>query len=277
VLTLVNLTTWQNVGTLTLRDPVTQAPVALVSPSSASSKVLYAVGGNAKANTGYLFSIVLDPATKRMKIRSTFAFVGKSGASPVVVNPTVSGLANNLVLLHVPGLASDVQPQDRLLGLSDTGGTFTTLWSVDLPQALAVTPTIDESTGTLFYVFDSDYRVYQLGYLTGQAVNTFDIRLLGGFPVNFSINSHIGGIQAGTSFTMLLAGAVSTTPGNNGEYVMAFSPNSASPAVLWKYRIKTGAADAYTGAWNLAPSSVPGVYCPVVMGASSGISRVCDF
>ena len=276
VLTLVNLSTWQNAGSLTLRDPNTMAPVALVSPSSATANVLYAVGGNARSNTGYLFAVVVDPTTKRLKVRSTFTFVGKSGASPVVVTPATSGLANNLVLLHAPGLPGDAQAQDRLLGLSDTGAGFTTLWSVDLAQGLAVSPTLDENTKTLFYVFGADYRIFQHSYLTGAPVSTFDIRSIGGFPVSFTLNSHLGAVQTGTAFTMLLAGAVSATPGSNGQYVMAFSPNPQAPSIVWSAKIRSR-SDAYTGAWNLAPSGTSGAYCPVVMGSSSGITRICDF
>jgi hypothetical protein len=276
VLTLVNMATWQSVATLMLVDPVTRGRLALVSPSTATQKVLYAVAGNANTNAGYLFAVVFDQLTKRLRVRSTFPFVGKSGASPVVVSPAVSGLANDLVLLHAPGLPGDVGTHDRLLGLSDTGAGFSTLWSIDLDRALQVTPTVDETSGDLYFILGSDFHVYRHKLSTGAAVAAYDIRLMGGFPVNFALNGHLAAMQAGGQFTLLLAGAVSATPNRNGQYVIAFDPALAAPSVVWTAKVSSR-ADAYTGAWNVAPAADGTVYCPVVVGASSGISRVCDF
>jgi hypothetical protein len=276
MLTLVNMATWQSIATLQLRDPVTQTPVALVSPSSATTKVLYAVGGIGKTNTGYLFAVVYDSATKRLKVRSTYVFTGKSGASPVVVPPAVSGLASNVVLLHVPGLVGDTTPHDRLLALTDTGAGFTKLWSIDLAQPLLVTPTIDQASKTLFFVYGSDRYVHQHDLLSGSPLASYDIRLLGGFPVNFTLNGHLGAAPVGGAYTLLLAGAVTATPGVNGQYVIAFDPSSTTPSVVWTAKVRSR-ADQYTGAWNLAPSGTASTYCPVVVGSSSGISRICDF
>ena len=37
------------------------------------------------------------------------------------------------------------------------------------------------------------------------------------------------------------------------------------------------APDSYTGAWVIGPAAKsPGYYCPVVVGRTSGISRLCD-
>lgn len=280
VLTLVNMSTWQPISVLTLRDPVTAAPVSLVSPSSATANVLYAVGFNSSNGRGFLFSVVVDPVTQSLKVRSTLTFRGRTGASPVVVTPSISGLSNNLILLHVPGLISDPQPQNRLVGLLDYGTGFKAAWVVSLTQALPVSPAIDQVSYSLFFGYNNDVRVYQYNFLSGAQVNVFDIQALGAFPGTFALNGHLASTQTGTVFTLLLSGTVTSAPVGNGQYVMAFTPIAAPSTLLWQASILRSRSYAYTAAWILGPSSQPGVYCPIVVGVSAatgGITRLCDF
>ena len=276
VLTLVNMASWQNAGTLVLRDPETGAAVRLVSPSSASADTLFAVGFNPKNNHGFLFAVTIDPSTRQIGIRTTWVFTGVSGASPVVVAPAVTGLPRNLVLLHVPGLPADAVPRDRLLGLLDTGNGMTPLWTITLDAALPVAPTIDSVTQTLFFVYSGDGRVFQHSLLSGARLRVFDVQAATRLPGSFVLNGHLGASQAWSGFTLLLSGKVSSAaPGSNGQYVIAFRPGEASP-VMWVKRINAR-ADLHTAAWNLAPSSQPDVDCAVVVGTNSGITRLCDF
>jgi hypothetical protein len=279
VLTLVNMTTWQNAGTLTLRDPQTKASIHLVSPSSGTSNTLYAVGQNTKNGNGFLFSVVLKQATHRLALRSTFAFKGASSATPVVVTPNVSGLPTNLILLHVPGLIGDPQPQDRLLGLSDSATTgLAQRWAIPLMGPLIVAATVDQGSNSLFY--ENGATIYQNSLITGDAINTFNLQLIGAFPAPFLLNGHVGASQIGSVFTLLLAGKYTASQGSGGaQYVMAFQPIASPAALLWAtqiFKVQTGNADA----WNFAPSSQPGVVCPIAIvhaNGKSSIVRICDF
>ena len=64
VLTLVDMPTWTNADTLVLLDPVTKGSLQLVSPSSGTANVLYAVAQNKTNGNGFLFSVVINSANK---------------------------------------------------------------------------------------------------------------------------------------------------------------------------------------------------------------------
>lgn len=151
VLTLVNLDIWEQEGSLILTDPATQTRVNLVGPSTGTANVLYTIGYDAQSGTGVLYSVVVNE-TGQLAIRSTFSFAGQSGASPVVITPSISGLPTNLILLHVPGLLGEAQRKDRLLALSDTGAPeFEQTWEISLATPVAVAPTVDPSSQSIFY------------------------------------------------------------------------------------------------------------------------------
>ena len=280
VLTLVDLTAWQSLGTLTLRDPGTGARVTLVSPSSASDGVLYSVGQNAKNNHGFLFAVVPNASANGLVARSTFTFVGKTGASPVVVTPVQSGLSGNLILLHTPGLLADPVPQNRLLGVVDDGSSLATQWTIALTDALSVAPTIDEVTQTLFFQYRGP-EIFQYGYVSGDAVNVFDIGALGNFGPNFTLNGHVVSVQTGINFKLLLSGTAPPTPTSRqpAQYVIAFAPTTDPTSLLWTRKIDAKAY-SYTAAWTLGPSGKAGVKCPIVVGVSTQkagiLTRLCN-
>ncbi len=272
VLTLVNMSTWQALGSLKLTDSGSRLQV--VSPSSATGNVLYVVALNPQTNVGYLFSVVMNAAKQKPRIRSTYAFTGRTEASPVIVEKAISGLQSNLILLHVPGLGGD--SQNRLVALKDTGSALVTAWSIDLAAALPVSPSIDQTTKSLFFEYKDDSRIFQYNLMTGQPVQTYDIRAIGGFPEGFALNGHMGATQANATYTMLLGGAIASVPGSNGQYVIAFTPVATPNSLLWAVKVRK-TPDKYLAAWNTAPSSNAGTYCPVVNGPLSGLTRVCDF
>jgi hypothetical protein len=94
------------------------------------------------------------------------------------------------------------------------------------------------------------------------------------------LNGHVGASQTGSVFTLLLAGKYTASQGSGGaQYVIAFQPIASPAALLWAtqiFKVQTGNADA----WNFAPSSQPGVVCPIAIvnaNGKSSIVRVCDF
>lgn len=276
-LTLINLSTWTVVGTLTLQDPTNAAPVILVSVSTGASDVVYSIGYDAVNNMGVLYSIGLTVRTQQLSLRSTFTFTGSSGACPVVVSPSQSGLPRNLVLLAAPGLVGDAQPQNRLIALSDSGG-LTESWSIPLNFGLTVSPTVDQGTQSLFYQDSSGPNIYQNSLIDGAPIQTFNMQTLGGFPGTFVLNGHLGASQAGSVFTLLLSGESTTLQPSNAEYVMEFEPVAMPNALVWANEISPLAVN-YTAAWNFAPSSQPGTVCPIAItddGLASSIVRLCD-
>ena len=280
-LTLINMSTWQSVFTLTLRDPVTGDAVHLVSPSSGTAGVLYAIAQNSVNGNGILFSVVLDASTTQISIGSSFEFTGKSGASPVVVTPEVTGLPGNLVLLPVPGLIGDSQPKNRLLGLVDSPTSGLTLsWEVALPAYMSVSPTIDQASMSLFYHDNGGSVVHQNDLLTGAPISAFNIQAIGGYPKSFVLNGHLGASESGSPFTLLMAGAYTTSPGVGAQLVITFQPIASPGALLWATQISSVPAE-YLAAWNFAPSSRSGVICPIAVSddtnGNSAIVRVCDF
>lgn len=276
VLTLVNLVSWQNIGSLVLQDPQTQTPVNLVGPAAASPNALYVVGYSSAIGHGILFSIVVDPDTQQLKVRSTFSYTGQSGAAPVVVDPASSGMSDYLVLLHVPGLIEDATPQNRLLGLLESPSGLVQGWAIGLAAPLAVSPTVDSASQSLFY--ESGSYVRQCSLISGAPLQTFNLKEIGGFPASFRLNGHLVASNAGGAFTLLLGGGVTLPKSASGEFVMAFQPLAAPDSLLWKQKIADEIA-GYTGAWNFSAASQPGAMCPIaisVNGLQSVITRLCD-
>ena len=275
-LTLLDTINWVNLATLTLKDP-NGASVTLVSPSTGSDGVLYAVGVNS-AGTGFLFAIAMQmpqPGTYSLINRATFAYSGKTGASAVVVRPNISGLSQNLVLLHVPGLSGD--SQNRLLGLLDNGASFSQSWSISLAQALTVAPSIDEISGNLYYILPKQPMIYAANIVSGaESAGPFNIQTLGAFSSSFQFNGHLVSVQTGPTgtYTLLLSGSSPARAGSpGGQFALGFQPSTYQ--VLWKLQI-LGQPEANTEAWALVPSNTPNVYCLTVAGPSSGISRLCN-
>jgi len=279
-LTLINMSTWQSAGTLTLRDPLTNDRVSLVSPSSGTAGVLYAIAQNLTTGNGLLFSVLLDATTNQLSVGSTFEFTGASGASPVVVTPAVTGLPSNLVLLAVPGLIGDAQPQNRLLALLDTPANGLTLsWEVTLPAPISVAPTIDQASMSVFYHDNNTPVVHQNDLITGASIAAFNIRMLGGYPISFKLNGHLGASESGSPFTLLLAGEYTTSPGVGSQLVITFQPLVSPNALQWAAQISSKPA-GYLAAWNFTASSQSGVVCPIALTETNGnsaIVRLCDF
>ena len=280
VLTLVNMSTWKNAGTLVLLDPVTNGSLHLVSPSSGTANVLYAIAHNKANGNGFLFSVAINPATNKLEVSSEFTFTGQSGASPVVVTPSISGLSTNLILLHVPRLIGDPQPMNRLLGLSDSATGLQQIWAIPLSAPLTVAPTVDQGSMSLFYHQTYSPIIYQNQLLTGTAIRSFNLQKIAGIPSPFKLNTHLGATQADSVFTLLVGGAYTSAPGVGAEYVMAFQPIASPGALMWSSQISSVPA-GYLAAWNFAPSSETGIVCPIAITDStpggSAIVRLCDF
>jgi len=276
-LTLINLSTWKNAGSLTLLDPRTNARMNLVGPSSGGSDVLYAIGYDSDDNDGTLFAVAVDESTGTMAVRSTFNFTGQSGAAPVVVTSAQSGLPNTLVLLHAPGLIGEAHAQNHLLGLSDAGTPgLTQSWAIPLNAPLTVSPTIDQNSGSLFY--ENGPYLYQSALVSGDAIQKFDLETIGGFNRSFHLTGHIAGSQTGSVFTLLLIGTFPTSKNAGVQYAMAFQPIASPNALVWSSQIAS-VNTGYSAAWNFAPSTEPGVVCPIAItvdSLKSTIIRLCD-
>jgi hypothetical protein len=279
VLTLVNLSSWTNAGTLVLLDPVTNGSLQLISPSSGAPNVLYAVAENKATGNGYLFSVTINPVTNELEVSSYFPFIGQSGASPVVVTPSISGMSTNLILLHVPGLIGDAQPQNRLLGLSESAAGLTQTWEVPLSAPLVVSPTVDQGSQTLFFHLNYSPVIYQYQLATGAKVRSYNLQTIAGLSGSFSLNAHLGATSYGSVFTLLAGGSYTPASGVGAEYVMAFQPIVSPNALMWSSQISMPASSL--AAWNFASSSETGIVCPIAItdntSGDSAIVRLCDF
>jgi hypothetical protein len=282
VLTLVNLSKWTSAGTLVLQDPGNTDSLQLVSPSSGGANVLYAVAQNKSTGEGFLFSVSINPATGKLKVNSYFAFIGQSGASPVVVTPSVTGLSSNLILLHVPGLIDDATPENRLLGVLDSATGLKKLWAVTLTAPLIVSPTVDSGSMSLFYHQNYSPLISQVGLLTGNRMQSFNLQTISGLPSPLALNAHLNATQYGSVFTLLLGGGYTSAPGVGAEYVMAFQPLISPTALMWLSQMSSEPVSSLA-AWNFAPSSETGVVCPIAItnnssgSGDSAIVRFCDF
>ena len=213
--------------------------LVLVSPSSGSANVLYALAQNKVNGNGYLFSIALNPATNKLAVSSVFNFTGQSGASPVVVTPSVSGLSTNLILLHVPGLSGDATPQNRLLGLADSSTGFQKSWEIPLAAPLVHAPTVDQGSMSLFYHLNYSPIIYQRQLATGTQIGSFNLGAIAGAPSPFRLNSHLGASQSGSVFTLIVGGQYTSSPGVGAQYVMAFQPIASPTALVWSSQISS--------------------------------------
>lgn len=273
LLTLIDLDTWTVLDTLALRDPA-GGRASLVSPSSGSAGTLYAIARNARADRGLLFAVSLDAGGGSLSTRASFAFDGRSEASPVVLPPALTGRTDRLVLVHAPGLDGDLQ--QRLIALADDGGdVLQPTWAVSLEAPLPVTPTVDLSSRTLFLSHRDDRGLYRHDIASGALTQVYDLQAETGLAGHLVLNGHLVAVHDGVRSTLLLSAAVDSAPSGNGQYVMAFAPDS-TPRLRWIERI-AARADKYTQAWNLGPSSQGSASCPIVVGSRSGITRLCDF
>jgi hypothetical protein len=282
IFTLVDLATWTKVHDLTIKAEGTN--VRLWSPSTGSGNVLYAVGANSASDHGFLFALSVQPdahGDDKLTLRATFTSSGRPSASAVVVKPQTTGFAGNLLLLYVAGLPSDGSlPRNRLMGLLDDGSsTFSQAWPVPvlLDDRLNVTPAVDEVSRSLFFRYDDGAFIYRHDLLSGSFVEKYDIASVGGFPGPFAINGHLASNLYGGAFTLLLSGSYKQRRGGASAQIAAgFQPLVSPTSLLWSLKI-ADAPDAYTAAWVIGPATKsPGYYCPVVVGKTSGISRVCD-
>lgn len=278
-LTLVDLANWTRVANLTLIDPVNGSPIILVSASTGATNAVYAIGYDSANNVGALYSITFNARSKTISVHSSFTFTGSSGACPVIVTTAMSGLQDTLVLLAVPGLSGDPEPQNRLLALTDSSADgLTVSWALPLTFGMTVSPTVDQDSQTLFYQDADGPKVYQVGLTTGQPLHTFNLQSLGGFAGTFVLNGHLGASQAGSVFTLLLAGEATTALPSSVEYVIAFQPIVAPTTLLWAEQISSDPV-TYTAAWNFAPSAQAGSVCPIAItdnGTASSLVRLCD-
>jgi len=280
--TLVDLATWSKVSDLTIKAEGSN--VQLLSPSTGTSNALYAVGANGGSDHGFLFALSVQPDARgddKLVLRATFTFSGKPAASAVVVKPQSTGFGGNLVLLYVPGLLGDgVAPVNRLMGLLDDGSsTLSQAWPapIVLDDKLSVSPAVDEVSRSLFYRYGGTAIVYRHNLLTGSYVEQYDVAAAGGFPSGFALNGHLTSNLYGGAFTLLLSGSYKQRRGGgSAQYAAGFQPLISPTSLLWSRKI-VDEPDSYTAAWAIGPAKQsPGYYCPIVVGKTSGISRICD-
>lgn len=282
VFTLVDVTSWTKVSDITIKAEGVN--VQLVSPSSGTSNVVYAVGGNRGSGHGFLFALSVQTdasGTDRLVLRATFTFSGTPAASVVVVKPQTTGFAGNLVLLYVPGLLADgTAPVNRLIGLLDDGSSaFAQAWPAPIVLAdnLNVAPAVDEVSRSLFFRYIGDAIIHRHDLLSGSFVERYDIASAGGFPSSFALNGHLTSNLYGGAFTLLLSGSYKQRRGGgSAQYAVGFQPLISPTSLLWSRKI-IDEPDSYTAAWAIGPAKrSPGYYCPIVVGKTSGISRICD-
>jgi hypothetical protein len=290
VLTLINLQSWKSAGVLKLSEPGTGNPIKLVSPSSGGAGILYAVGYAANSKTGWLFSLGVSPTTGTLVVNSSTAFPGVSGASPVVVLPSASGLAENLVLLPTPSLPGQPVGQAYLAAYADVAGTGLQLaWSIPVSASLLVSPGVDAASGSLFYTVPDSPYLYQASLANGASIASFNLQSIGRFSNQFQLSGHVGVSDSGATVTILLGAIVSSRGQPNTQYAIAFQPIANPTGLLWSAELDTTTAPigsnqvtptVYTAAWNLAPATQPGADCAVVVsvegGGNSSIVRICD-
>ena len=286
-LTFIDMAQGSYVGVLSLKDP-NGDPVKLSSPPSASNGVLYVAATSNEGYDGYLFAVSMEGNVAPSTWNWRYPFIGTPGASPVEATPSATGYAGTLILLHVPG---DGTPQ--LQGILDNGTSATLQWYIPLARDLTAAPSVDEANHRLYFIYKHGDSVF--GYPLGvsdpaPAINatgtSYDLEALTGLPV-LRVNGHIGAVQTAgvaSDFTLLLATTTETQDSSGSEYLVALRPTPA-PGSAWYTSISTPAA-VYTAAWNLSPSTTPGVYCPLVVegGTSTdpndprpnGLVLMCD-
>lgn len=299
VFTLVQLSSWTQMGVAAAVTGLNNETVSLASPSSASGGTLYAVASNNTSHNGYLFALRMDVANKVLTKGPVFNYFNTTGSSPVIVKPSVTGDAagRNLILLHVPQLTTDTAPQDRLVALWDNGTSFelNANWpgdgtqtgrvgTITLGDKLGVAPTIDEKNKIIYFIFTGNgaTTLYAYDLIHGMPINAYPIQnVFANPPGSFKLNGHIVSVQnSAMPFTVLLSAAV---PRGNasvaaGQYAIAYQPSLGK--ALWVQKV-ADSADSYTAAWSLGAPDTNGRYCPSVVGtgtngAGSGITLFCN-
>ena len=276
--TLVDLESWTKVSDLTVN--VEGASIDVQSPSTGSGGVLYAVAMSGSRGHLLALSVQTDPSgADKLVLRATFTFLGKPTASVVVVKPQITALAGNLVLLYVPTLPGEPTPY-RLLGLLDDGSsTLSHAWPapVRLDAGLTISPAVDEVSRSLFFRYSTTAIVHRHDLLSGAFVEQYDIGSAGAFPNSFTLNGHMAANQYGGAFTLLLSGTYKQRRGGaSAQVAVAFQPLISPTTVLWSRKI-SDVPDLYTLIWTTGQAKNSfGYYCPIVVGKTSGISRICD-
>jgi len=286
-LTFIDMAQGSYIGVLSLKDPNGDA-VKLSSPPSANNGILYAAATSNEGYDGYLFAVSMDGSVAPTTWNWHYPFIGTPGASPVEVTPSATKYSGTLVLLHVPGPGT---PQ--LQAILDNGSSATLQWYIPLARDLTVAPSVDEANGRLYIIYKHGSAVF--GYplevdapapAINEAYTSYDLRAMTGLRA-LRLNGHLGAVQTpglASDFTLLLAATTETPNSPGSEHLVALRPDPA-PGGAWSRPISTPAA-VYTGAWNLSPSTTPGIYCPlVVLGGNSrdpedprpnGLVLVCD-
>lgn len=149
-----------------------------------------------------------------------------------------------------------------------------------------VAPTLDEVAGTVCFPYtgrsgNNEVYAHNLFDGTPRANSPFTVQARASqvLPRNFVLKSHLGAIQAGGSFTLLLSGSSRAAGGNPaGQYMIGFQPLSGA---IWARQIDSQGARG-TAAWNLSPtnSGNPSLHCPVLVATEGSIgddlARACD-
>ncbi len=278
VLTWVDLAGWQNVGSISLTDPVSGAPVSLVGPSTASADTLYVIGYEPISDDGVLFAIGVDARSRSLVVKSAFPFTGRSGALPVVVAAQDTGLAGTLILLHAPKLPVDGgSGPNYIVGVLDDGAHLTQLWSLSMPATLSVSPVVDVGSGSFYY--ESGPNLRQVSLVSGALLQSFNLKTIGGFPPSFRLNGHMAATDSGGAFTLLLGAGIPPPAAKQGQYAIAFQPLISPSAFLWSLKF-ANEVGTYAGAWNFAPAAGGAAVCPIaisVTATKSTLVRLCDF
>jgi hypothetical protein len=279
--TLVDMESWTKVSALSVT--IDGVGVEVQSPSVGTRGVLYAVVASG-SNRGHLLALAVETdqyGADKLVLRATFTFLGKPSASAVVVKPETTGLPGNLVVLYVPGLQDDVVRTNRLLGLLDDGtSAFSHAWQLPivLDEGLTISPAIDEDSRSLFFRYATTPIVHRHDLLNGSYLEHYDLAAAGGFPASFSLNGHMAANRYAGAFTLLLSGAykLGRRGGGSAQVALAFQPLISPTSVLWSRKIASQ-PDLYTLAWSTGPATNSfGYYCPIVVGKTSGITRICD-
>ncbi len=274
ILTLIDLVNWKKLDQLTLLDPLTKDPISLASPSTGSDKTLYSLAYNKLTNSGFLISVNVDTVNLKLIQKNSTQFQGTAGASPVVIKPSQSGLANNLVLFHAP--SSPNLNQDGLLAILDESDSFKVNWKIPLTSSIQVTPTIDELTKSLYFQLNGQNILYKYNYIDGSLIGQYNIQELGLFPSTFKINGHMASSQAGGIYSLLLAGSIPKGQSASGQYILSFSPEGTGK-LLWSNKI-SAKPDVYTAAWGFFTpiGSRIDYVCPIIVGYNNGVTKLCN-
>ena len=166
--------------------------------------------------------------------------------------------------------------KDRLSACSDHGFSLTPLWTIALAAGLPVSPTIDRTTQTLYFVYKDDKRLFQHSFLSGARLE--GLRYPGCRQVARSVRAQrTPGVVAGRADVhTAVVGIGRIDPGQQRPICARIhAERHAVVAAL-------GQADQHSPRrlhGRMEPGAGPpaGRDCPIVVGTNSGISRLCDF